>query len=48
MSNLELATNKPNNKIIINLDASKYYLLNRDWFSNYIEVTNNSIIVANS
>jgi len=45
--NLGLATSKPNNKIIIDLGASKYYLLNRDWFSNYIEVANKSIIVAN-
>ena len=34
--------------IIIDLGTSKYYLLNRDWFSNYIEVANKSIIVANS
>ena len=48
LPNLGLATSKPNNKIIIDLSASKHYLPNRDWFSNYTEVANKSIIVANS
>jgi len=30
LSNLELATSKPNNKIIINSGTSEHYLLNRD------------------
>ena len=48
LPNLGLATSKPNNKIIIDLGASEHYLLNRDWFSDYTEVANKSIIVANS
>jgi len=48
LSNLGLATSKPNNKIIIDLGTSKHYLLNKDWFSNYIEIANKFIIIANS
>ena len=42
----DLVANTPNNNIIINSGASKYYLLNKDWFINY-KVTNKLIIIVN-
>jgi len=45
--NLGLSTSKPNNRIIVNSGASEHYSPNKDWFIDYKEVTNKSIIVAN-
>ena len=47
LPDLGLATSKPNNKIIIDSGASEHYSPNKDWFSDYTEIANKSIIVAN-
>jgi len=45
--NLSLATSKPSNRIIVDSGASEHYSPNKDWFIDYKEVKNKSIIVAN-
>ena len=45
--NINFATSKPSNRIIVDSGASEHYSPNKDWFINYKEVKNKSIIVAN-